>query len=207
MISLVEKLPDEKAGQLMKIIFQYVNDKNPVVDDLILQIAFEPIKMQLKRDLLQWTDFITKQTLNGKKGGRPPEKDNPKNPSLILDNPKNPTNVTVKDKVNVNDKVTIIPEGAKPQKSEFKEPEILQVREEMEKKGLDSKEALEQAEIFMAHFQNRDWKLSGGKKMKSWELSVITWLGNYKQNLNKQYGKQTGNAAEEAKRLIAKNNG
>lgn len=53
-ISIIEKLPDEKAGQLIKLIFQYVNDKNPVVDDLLLQVAFEPIKLQLKRDLKFW---------------------------------------------------------------------------------------------------------------------------------------------------------
>lgn len=47
----VNKLPDETAGKLFKIILDYVNDKDPIVNDLLLEIAFEPIKQQLKRDL------------------------------------------------------------------------------------------------------------------------------------------------------------
>ena len=44
-------LPDEQAGKLIKHIFAYVNDENPESDDLLLTIAFESIKTQLKRDL------------------------------------------------------------------------------------------------------------------------------------------------------------
>ena len=71
LIHTLDKLPDEKAGQLFKIILQYVNDKNPNIDDLILQIAFEPIKQTLKRDLVKYASFVERQAVNGKKGGRP----------------------------------------------------------------------------------------------------------------------------------------
>jgi hypothetical protein len=55
LIHTIEKLPDEKAGQLFKHILKYVNDKNPIIeDDLILELVFEPIKQQLKRDLDAW---------------------------------------------------------------------------------------------------------------------------------------------------------
>ena len=60
------KLPDDKAGQLVfKHILSYVNDLDPLSDDLILNIAFEPIKQQLKR-LKAWEVAI--RTKNG--GGR-----------------------------------------------------------------------------------------------------------------------------------------
>ena len=49
LIHTFEKLPDEIAGKLMKIILNYVNDKNPVVEDLLLQVAFEPIKRDIDR--------------------------------------------------------------------------------------------------------------------------------------------------------------
>ena len=65
------KLPDEIAGKLIKHIFAYVNDENPPCDDLLLTIAFEPIKTQLKRDLRKYDDYIDKQKFNGAKGGRP----------------------------------------------------------------------------------------------------------------------------------------
>lgn len=71
LISMVGKLPDETAGKLFKTILEYVNDKNPEPDDILLQIAFEPIKQQLKRDLKKWQDFRKKQAQNGKLGGRP----------------------------------------------------------------------------------------------------------------------------------------
>jgi ribosomal protein L31E len=51
----VKKLPDELAGKLFKLIFSYVNDENPPEpDDLVLSVAWEPIKNQLKRDLRRW---------------------------------------------------------------------------------------------------------------------------------------------------------
>jgi len=51
---LIKQLPDEVAGRLLKHIFSYVNDENPVTDELLVNIAFEPIKAQLKRDLQKW---------------------------------------------------------------------------------------------------------------------------------------------------------
>jgi hypothetical protein len=46
---MIDKLSDEKAGQLFKHILNYVNDLNPETDDVILQIAFEPITSIEKR--------------------------------------------------------------------------------------------------------------------------------------------------------------
>lgn len=53
---LIDQLPDDIAGRLFKHIFAYVNDENPISDELILNIAFEPIKNQLKRDLVKWSN-------------------------------------------------------------------------------------------------------------------------------------------------------
>ena len=75
LIHTVSKLPNDKAGELFKHILAYVNDENPVSEDLIIQIAFEPVKLQLKRDLKKWESYIEKQSENGKKGGRPPKAD------------------------------------------------------------------------------------------------------------------------------------
>lgn len=65
-ISTIEKLPKEKAGELFMLILDYVNDKNPETNDIILQIAFEPIKLQLKRDLKKYKDILKKRSLAGK---------------------------------------------------------------------------------------------------------------------------------------------
>jgi hypothetical protein len=68
-IHVVNKLPDEVAGKLLKLILAYVNDENPVVDDPLLEIAFEPIKQQLKRDLMKWKSIREKRSEAGKIGG------------------------------------------------------------------------------------------------------------------------------------------
>ena len=63
---LFDQLPDEKAGQLIKHIFAYVNDDNPISDDLFLNLAFTPIKQQLKRDLQKWEKTISGRSKAGK---------------------------------------------------------------------------------------------------------------------------------------------
>lgn len=51
---MLNELPDEIAGRLFKTIIAYVNDKNPVVEDVLLKVSFAPIKAQLKRDLIKY---------------------------------------------------------------------------------------------------------------------------------------------------------
>lgn len=55
LIHTINKLPNEKAGELFKHILSYVNDEHPKTDDLIIEISFEPIRQQLKRDLDKWS--------------------------------------------------------------------------------------------------------------------------------------------------------
>jgi hypothetical protein len=68
LVHTVSKLPNDKAGELFKHILEYVNDNNPVTEDLLLQISFEPIKQQLKRDLKDWEIQKEQRSLAGKKG-------------------------------------------------------------------------------------------------------------------------------------------
>lgn len=67
-IHTFEHLSDEEAGKLVKFLFQYVNDQNPVIEDRILKIAFEPIKRQLKRDLNDWESEREKRSDNAALG-------------------------------------------------------------------------------------------------------------------------------------------
>ena len=68
-INTFEELSDEEAGKLMKHILRYVNDKKPVAEDRIIKIAFEPIKQQLKRDLIKYEGIKQKRSIIGKAGG------------------------------------------------------------------------------------------------------------------------------------------
>ena len=65
---LFNKLPDDIAGKLIKHIYSYVSDENPKSDDLIVEIAFEPIKQQLKRDLKLFEEKRVKRSEAGLAG-------------------------------------------------------------------------------------------------------------------------------------------
>jgi hypothetical protein len=65
---LFNKLPDEIAGKLIKHIYAYVSDENPESEDLIVNIAFEPIKQQLKRDLKLFEEKRVKRSEAGMAG-------------------------------------------------------------------------------------------------------------------------------------------
>lgn len=106
LIHTVNKLPNDKAGELFKHILSYVNDENPHTEDLIIQIAFEPVKLQLKRDLVKWENYIEKQRQNGKNGGRPPKAKETQKTQAFLEKPKKADTVTVTVTDNVNDTVT-----------------------------------------------------------------------------------------------------
>lgn len=55
LIHIVKKLPEKTRGDLFLLILEYVNDLDPKIEnDLLLEISFEPIKQQLKRDLKDW---------------------------------------------------------------------------------------------------------------------------------------------------------
>jgi uncharacterized phage protein (TIGR02220 family) len=66
-IHTVDKLDDFQAGKLFKHLLKYVNDLNPVADDIVTEIAFEPIKQSLKRDLQKYESIRERNSENAKK--------------------------------------------------------------------------------------------------------------------------------------------
>ena len=120
-IHTIKKLPVEKRGELFTIILEYVNDQNPEVQDLLVDLVWEPIKNQLKRDLKKYESRAKRSRENGKLGGRPITQPNPKEPSGLNGNPekpKKPDTVNDIDTVTVNDIVndTVTVNVKKPKK-------------------------------------------------------------------------------------------
>jgi hypothetical protein len=93
-IHTIEKLDDVDAGKLFKHVLEYVNDMNPETDHLITQIAFEPIKQQLKRDLDKW-DVKHKQRIEA---GRKSAENRKRNATNV-----NERSISSTDNVIVND--------------------------------------------------------------------------------------------------------
>ena len=102
---LINQLPDDIAGRLFKHIYAYVNDENPITDELLLNIAFEPIKMQLKRDLVKYDKKREQWSEAGKKSAeqRALIKFNElQRTSTVVDSVATVSTVNVNDNVNVN---------------------------------------------------------------------------------------------------------
>jgi len=158
------KLPDEIAGKLIKHIFAYVNDENPPCDDLLLTIAFEPIKTQLKRDLRKYDDYIEKQKFNGAKGGRPKKDEETQITQPFFQEPKKADNVNDNVSDNVNDK--------KKQRDVFIKPSIVEIKTYMTEIGM-----ADVSEKWFDYYESNGW-LVGKNKMKNWKAAVRTWKNN-----------------------------
>ena len=104
---LFNKLPDEIAGKLIKHIYSYVSDENPKSDDLIVEIAFEPIKQQLKRDLKLFEEKRVKRSEAGLAGANKRWKEMPNDANewqTIANDSKRINGIAkIADNVNVND--------------------------------------------------------------------------------------------------------
>lgn len=67
-IGTINQLPDDVAGRLFKHIFAYVNDENPITDELLVNIVFEQIKAHLKADLEKYILGKHDKSLSGRIG-------------------------------------------------------------------------------------------------------------------------------------------
>lgn len=162
------QLPDEIAGRLIKHIFAYVNDEQPVTDELIINIAFEPIKQCLKRDLCRWKEYLDKQSVNGKKGGRPKKPNESEITQAFLEKPKkaDSVSVSVNDSVNDNDKI-----------KNFKAPTVGDLKSEFP--NID-------AESFHDFYTSKGWKI-GKDAMKDWRAAARNWERRNNPTPNKPF--------------------
>jgi hypothetical protein len=105
--SIIELLSNEQAGILLKHIFSYVNDENPIDKDAIIMLAFEPIKLQMKRDLIKWESTKEGRSAAGKASAESrrlakENQQNSTNSTNVNFVEQTLTNSTVNDNVNVN---------------------------------------------------------------------------------------------------------
>lgn len=116
--SIVDMLPNEKAGELLKHIFAYVNDENPISPDPLVNLAFEPIKLQLKRDLKRWEDTRSQRSKAGQISAEKRKQQNQQMLTHVESVEQTPTKSTVIDNVNV--KVNVIDNINTPSSFDFK---------------------------------------------------------------------------------------
>ena len=108
--SIINLMTDEQAGLLLKTLFSYVNDENPIIDNSIV-LVFEMIKLQLKRDLKKWEQTKNGRSIAGKASAEAKRlsklnqqnSTNSTNVDYVQQQPtKSTVSVSVSDSVNVN---------------------------------------------------------------------------------------------------------
>jgi hypothetical protein len=186
LLKVVEQLPDEIAGKLFKIILSYVNDVEVCVEDLLLKIAFEPIKLQLERNLVKWDVIKEKRSLAGKKSAEI-KKQNSTNSTHVESVEQNSTNSTV----NVNDNVSVNVNGnvsvinKERENKRFSPPTLSDVQDYITEKKYGVN-----AHSFWNFYESKNWMV-GKNKMKDYKKAIAGWESREKENSNKnQNGKQ-----------------
>ena len=205
LIHTIEKLPNDKAGELFKHILAYVNDKNPQTDDLIINITFEPIKQQLKRDLIKYMNIRDKRQQAGlasaeKRKHMSTHVEQNEHMSTVNDT----VNVNVNVNDNVNDNVNVnVSSVANATAQPTKKTVAIEARREQLLTDMRKYANIYSSEMLNAFYQYWSEPNQKNTKMrfeleKTWLLSsrLATWEkreNNYKKN---SYGKNFTNTAK-----------
>lgn len=155
--AIFEQLDNNEAGLLIKHIFSYVNDENPILEDRFLKLAFEPIKLQLKRDLIKWNEIKEKRSLAGIASAESKKK------STKSTSVKSVQQTSTKSTVNVNDIVIVT---STPAFNEF----LLYAKE---KEPSINPAALKNK--YDAWIEN-GWRNGNDKPIKNWKSALLQTL-------------------------------
>ena len=165
-IHTIEQLTDEQAGHLFKHVLYYVNDLNPDTNNVITKIAFEPIKQQLKRDLVRYEKIRERNSLSARMRWDANACERIPNDAKNADN----------DNDNDNDINIVLDQKAKKPKR-FTKPPVDDVRQYMAELNMN-----DMSQRFVDYYESNGWKV-GKNPMKDWKAAVRTWK---QQNNDKQ---------------------
>ena len=180
-----DKLDDAQAGRLIKHIISYVNDDNPVAPDFITELAFEPIKASLKRDLKKWENQQEQRSEAGKRSAEV-RKRNAKlaeRDSTTVNERSISSTVNGSVSVNVNDSVNVKDDGMKP-------PSLEEVISYFDENGYTKESATKMFEYYEESRKpsGRVWKDGRGNTVKNWKQKARSiWFKDDNLKKNQQY--------------------
>jgi len=180
LIHTIKKLPKETVADLFIIILEYVNDLNPEIkDNILLEVAFEPIKQKLKRDLRRYEAFVIKQSENGKQGGRPKKanalQEKPEKPSLLSESQKSLNDIDSVNDIDIKNNIIfefeefrkLYPGSKRGHKTEL---------ENLKKKHKDWKQVVQLLTPSIKQQIQQNTTLAGaGKFVPNWK-NMQTWI-------------------------------
>jgi hypothetical protein len=156
----IEMLGDAEKGRLFTAMLRYASTGE--LPDLRggERLLWPTAKLNIDRTRAE----AEKNTINGKKGGRPKTQNNPKKP-----------NETLKDKDKENKIIPLSPngdcppKGGRPPEKRFVKPTADEVRAYCAERGnrVD-------AQAFVDFYEAKGWKV-GSSPMKDWKAAVRTW--------------------------------
>jgi hypothetical protein len=117
LLKSIEHLTNEEKGILFNHLLEYVNDKNPILEDRLVLTAWKPIELQLKRDLVKFEEVRVKRSEAGKKSAELKAQQNLTNSTSVESVKQTSTNST--DNVNDNDNVNVINNKIESRKLKF----------------------------------------------------------------------------------------
>ena len=169
-----DKLDDAQAGRLIKHIIAYVNDENPVAPDFITELAFEPIKQSLKRDLKRWENQQEQRSEAGKRSAEVRKRNAQlvqRDSTTVNDRSISSTvNVSVNDNVNVNVNGSV---SNTPTREEV-EKEICTI---LFARGIASVSFPVQdlAQRFHDNYESKGWMVNG-QRLAKWQPRLNQWV-------------------------------
>ena len=201
LIKSIEHLTYEEKGILLTHLLEYVNDMNPILTDRLILTAWNPIELQLKRDLKKYEEVKAKRSIAGKRSAElralKNDEQNSTNSTSVESVQQCSTNSTVNDNdndnvnENVNDNVILLEKETKeenlPKENQteiFPESESVETGAEERKKVAPKKERSEEKPIMPDEFIEiwEEWKeYRKAKRLKSyaglkWEQMAVDKL-------------------------------
>ncbi len=185
-IHTVKKMTKVKAGELFLIILKYVNDENPEITDPLLDLVFEPIKQQLKRDLRKYEHYIEKQVINGKKGGRPRKDKKPKESQktqAFFSKPKKAGSVSVSDSVSVRESKEKKTPAILNFETNLNRQPVIPTKEEVLECFVRNGGTKEMADSFYNSNESTGWFYKGSP-ITNFSTRVYSFITNWNKNEN-----------------------
>ena len=199
------ELSDKDAGQLIKHIFSYVNDENPVTENPLVKLSFIPIKNQLKRDLIDWEHTRAERSESGRiggiKSGEARRSKLKQNEAELQNTKQTEANEAVNGTVTVNVNDTVIVKGERHSENQFAcydaEKEILKNQIEFERIcAAAGKNLTDGAEILRSYHLYLEEKEQYPKGRKAVFSGFERWLNNEKKfNKNGTHQQKPGTSA------------
>ena len=201
---VLDKLDDAQAVRLIKHIIAYVNDENPVAPDFITELAFEPIKQSLKRDLKRWENKQEQRSEAGKRSAEVRKRNAQlvqRDSTTVNDRSISSTvNVSVND--NVNDNVNVNGSVSNTPTREEVEKEICTI---LFSRGIASVSFPVQdlAQRFHDNYESKGWQINGQRIVK-WQPRLNSWVMDELKNDNSTLETQEEKEAREFMQAIKK---